>query len=145
MGQYEKEIVSRLKEFDQIPKSAMTHDYCLTHTYDEENRKFYVESPYDSEEFEAICAYIQFECSEVEESYAIDQTEVIEILEKFYDCKQSQQSTAAEIDLYENWEYFCGSDVQSVECLKRDGMNDYFKKYVENFYEANPKWRPEAQ
>lgn len=142
MGKHEKEIVSKLKEVDQLPKSIFTHVYCLTHTYNETNRRSYVESPYDTDEFEAICAYIQFECSEIEQSYSIDQEEVIEILEKFYDCKKIKRTRAAQVDLYLNWEYFCGSDVQSVDCLKRIGMDEYFNKYVAEFYEQYPEWKP---
>lgn len=142
MGKLEKEITSRLKQCTQIPKSESNHVYCLTHTYDENPRRFYVETPYNADEFEAICAYIQFECSEIEQSYSMDQAEVIEILEEFYDCKKIKRVKATEVDLYENWEYFCGSDIQSVDCLKRERMEDYFNKYIEEFYKRHPEWKP---
>lgn len=144
MGKYEKDIVNHLRELKELPKSESIHCYCLTHTYDEKKRRFYVEAPYDTEEFEAICAYIQFECSEIEESFSMDQTDIIEILENFYDCKKIKRTRATQVDLYLNWEYFCGSGVQSVDCLKRTGMDEYFKKFIEKFYETHPEWRPKV-
>ncbi|GMX64535.1 hypothetical protein Elgi_38040 [Paenibacillus elgii] len=133
MGKYEKSIVEQLKKLSEIPEENKMYSYCLTHTYDEKPRRFYVEAPYKSDVFEAICAYIQYECSELEETYSMDQTDVIEILDIFYGCKKSKRAISYQVDLYLNWEYFCGSQLQTVECLKREGMNEYFQKYIDEY------------
>ncbi|MBU7316029.1 hypothetical protein [Paenibacillus oleatilyticus] len=133
MGKYGEEIVARLKESASLPKEEKSYQYCLTHTHDHEPRRYYIEAPYTPDIFEAICAYIQFECAEIEDTYSMDQTDVIEILEKFYECKSVKRTKANQVDLYLNWEYFCGSQLQIVECLKRDGMNEYFQKYIDEY------------
>lgn len=133
MGKYEEEIVARLKESASLPKEEKSYQYCLTHTYDHEPRRFYIDAPYMPDIFEAICAYIQFECAEIEDTYSMDQTDVIDILEKFYGCKSIKRTKANQVDLYLNWEYFCGSQLQTVECLKREGMNEYFQKYIDEY------------
>lgn len=136
MSQQTKLIAEKLKQLNELPKTQNMIPYCLTHTYDEKVRRYYVEAPYMPDVFEAICAYIQFECSEIEETFSMDQTDVIEVLEKFYGCNKIKRTRANQVDLYLNWEWFCGSDIQSVECLKRDGMNVYFDRFIQDFYEA---------
>ncbi|MCM3273978.1 hypothetical protein [Paenibacillus elgii] len=134
MSTFVKRLVEKLQELNELPKSSNPIVYCLTHTYDLRPKRFYVEAPYSHDVFEAICAYIQFECSEMEETYSMDQTDVIEILEKFYECKKVKRAKAIKVDLYYNWECFCGSGLQSVECLKRSGMNEFFNKFIKEFY-----------
>ncbi|KAF6630616.1 MULTISPECIES: hypothetical protein [Paenibacillus] len=135
-----KEFVQYLMSLDELKKSDGNHVYYLTHTYNNDpNRKLYFKAPYDLDTINAICAYIQFECSEIEMSYSMDESEVIEILEKFYSCSSTFSAdkgdvkTAQKIDLYFNWETHCGSNVQTVSSLKRKGMDKYFKRYVDGF------------
>jgi len=142
VGKLEKDIVEYLKQHSTIPKSLNMHSYCLTHTYDPKRTRRYVTAPYEPLVFEAICAYIQFESSEIEEAYSISQEDVIEILEKFYGCQKIKRTRAHQVDLYLNWEYFCASGAQEVDCLKREGMDVYFKKNIESFYQTKPEWRP---
>lgn len=143
-----KEFVNAMKEWTEL-KKIDPQLYSLTHTYDEDpKRKLHILAPYDYETFNAICAYIQFECSEIEESFSMDQTDIIEVLETLYDCNSSFSverkdiKKAKIVDLYINWESHCGSGVQEVEVLKRDGMNKYFEKFIEDFYQTYPDWRP---
>lgn len=149
MARSSKEVVTSMKQWSELKKDNQSELYCLTHTYDnDQNRRVYVKAPYDYETFNAICAYIQFECGEIEPSYSMDQIEIIELLEKFYDCIANpsadlrEMAEAKEVDLYCNWEYHCGSDVQAIYYLRREGMENYFKKYIEEFYEKYPEWRP---
>jgi hypothetical protein len=134
MSKHSYKIAEGLKLYNEIPKSTNMNPYCLTHYYDEKLRRFYVEAPYDFDTFQAICAYIQYELSELDMTYSMDQTEVIEILETFYDCKKVKRTRASQVDLYYNWEYFCGVGLQEVECLKRDGMDVLLQKYVDEFH-----------
>ncbi|OMD76848.1 hypothetical protein [Paenibacillus odorifer] len=146
------DFVKSMKQWTDLKKTRTSQLYALTHTYDTElNRKLYIKAPYDYEIFNAICAYIQFECSELESSYGMDQTDVIEVLEAFYNCSSSfsiekkKMKKAKIVDLYINWEQHCGSGIQEVEVLKRDGMNAYFEKFIEGFYQIHPEWRPKSE
>lgn len=134
-----KEFVRSMMLKTELTKIDENKVYYLTHTYNHDpNRKLYFLAPYDLETLNAICAYIQFECSKLDMSYAMDEREVIEILEKFYDCRSSFSADKGEvkkaqgIDLYINWETHCGSNVQSVNSLQRNGMEKYFKRYIES-------------
>lgn len=135
-----KEYIQSLITITELPKLDENKVYYLTHTYNHDpNRKLYFLAPYDIDTLNAICAYIQFECSESDMSYSMDESEVIEILETFYECRSSFSAEkrdvkkAQGIDLYINWETHCGSGVQSVKLLKREGIEDFFKRYIDNF------------
>lgn len=135
-----KECIQTLMTMTELPKLDRSRLYYLTHTYNHDpNRKLYFLAPYDFDTLNAICAYIQFECAELDTCYSMDESEVIELLEIYYDCQSSFSANkpdvkkAEEIDLYINWETHCGSKVQLVDSLKRDGMDDYFKRYIEKF------------
>lgn len=133
-----KKIVQSMMSMTELPKLNENKVYYLTHTYNHDpNRKLYFLAPYDINTLNVICAYIQFECSELDMSYSMDESQVIEILEKFYSCRSSFSADKCDvkdaqgIDLYINWETHCGSNVQSVDSLKRQGMVNYFIKYIE--------------
>lgn len=134
-----KEFVQSMMLMTELTKIDENKIYYLTHTYNHDpNRKLYFLAPYDLETLNAICAFIQFECSELDMSYTMDEREVIEILERFYDCRSSFSADKGDvkkaqgIDLYINWETHCGSNVQSVSSLQRNGMDKYFKRYIDS-------------
>lgn len=145
-----KRVVEYVKSKNEL-KDDKDYIYFLTHTYDEESRKIWVKAPYKPETFEVICAYVQYECSDIEQSFSMDQTDVIKVLEQFYDCSgtfsaaKEDKRKAVEIDLYENWEIYCGlaGDIQDIDLLRRDGMKEVLGEFVELFYQAKPEWRPE--
>lgn len=135
-----KEFVQSMKDWHDLKQTKGNSLYFLTHTYNvDPNRKLYVAAPYDYETINAIIAYIQFECTELDNTYSMDESEVIEILEKFYECRSSFSAVKEEvkkakaIDLYINWESHCGSKVQTVEFLERDGMKVMLQEYVDKF------------
>lgn len=143
------EVVEYAKNKEDL-KSDKCYIYYLTHTYDEKSRKIWVKAPYEQEIFEVICAYIQYECAEIEESFSMDQKDVLEVLEKHYGCTgnfsiaKEDKKKAQEINLYHNWEIYCGKaeDIQNIASLRRDGMKELLAKFVESFYQAKPEWRP---
>lgn len=73
----------------------------------------------------------------------MDQEDVLEVLEKLYDCTGKFSATkeeledAVEIDLYINWEVYCGcaEDIQSIELLHREGLKELNQKFVEESYQ----------
>lgn len=145
-----KNEVVEYVENKKFLKSEKDFIYYLTHTYDEEPRRVWVKAPYDQETFEIICAYIQYECSEIEESFSMDQKDMLEVLENYYDCTgnfsiaKEDKKKAIEIDLYENWEIYCGlaDRIQNIELMHHNGMRELLGKFVESFYQVNPEWRP---
>jgi hypothetical protein len=109
-----------------------------------------VSAPYTLDTFDVIVAFIQYECSEIEESFGMDQENVIKVLEKFYGCKELEtpnRTSYYEVDLYENWEMFCGTadQIQSLELLKREGLKELLMEFVEAFYQSKPEWRPKNE
>lgn len=132
-------------------KSDKQYVYYLCHTYNHDvNKKVWVKAPYDQETFDILCAYIQFECAEIKESCSMSEEDILNVLEQYYDCtgsfsiSRNEKKKAVEVDLYENWEYYCGEAVriQKIESLKREGLTEQLKQYVESFYVDNPEWRP---
>ncbi|MGG1652285.1 hypothetical protein ABHN03_04065 [Paenibacillus sp. NRS-1775] len=141
-----KEVFESIKKKKKL-QSKITRIFKLNHAADESETDCWVSAPYTLDVFEAICAYIQFECEKIEMSYDMSQDEVIEILEKFYGCKKNERPTSGSyfnVDLYYSRELFCGSktNLEEIELLQREGMESYFKKYIEEFYCLHPEWRP---
>lgn len=124
-----QEILGQIQSSDLI-FTDITNTYKLTHYYDHEPRVFYVKSTIKPEIMEALIAYIQYEMSNVEMEYSMDQTEVIYILKEFYNAADSKRGkNMTHIDLYWNWEKWCGAarELQSVELFKRDGLKEKLK------------------
>lgn len=141
-----KEVVELISKKKKL-KSTKERTYCLTHIYDEKPRNFWVLAPYSLEVFETICAYIQYECSDIEQSYGMSQEDIVKALEQLYECKAIETPRAGryyKVDLYENWEIYCGQagEVQKIETLKREGLRDLLEEFVESFYLEKPEWRP---
>lgn len=123
-------IANKLRPFQQLPKLSAHRAYCLTHTYDCFPRKYYVQAPYDYDVLCAICAYIQYECADIDETFSMEQHHVIEALEKYYGCTRGGNEPAQELDLYIDWEWFCGTELQKAECLKREGMTELLQTFI---------------
>ncbi|MEC4565489.1 hypothetical protein L8C07_05985 [Paenibacillus sp. CMAA1739] len=141
-----KEIFESIKKKKNL-QSKTTRIFKLNHAADENETDYWVSAPYTLDVFEAICAHIQFECEKMEVSYDMSQDEIIEILENFYGCKKIERPKIGSyfnVDLYYSREMFCGSNtnLEEIKTIQRIGMDDYFKKYVEEFYRLYPKWRP---
>ncbi|KZE65035.1 hypothetical protein AV545_03695 [Paenibacillus jamilae] len=140
------------KVFESIKKkknlqSKTTRIFKLNHAADENETDYWVSAPYTLEVFEAICAHIQFECEKIEMSYGMSQDEVIEILEKFYECEKIERPKSGSyfnVDLNYSREMFCGSNtnLEEIKTIQREGMEEYFKKYILEFYDMHPNWRP---
>ncbi|MFB5678792.1 hypothetical protein [Paenibacillus terreus] len=125
-------LVEELKHAETI-KDKEQHTFVLTHTYDQETRLFFFRGPYAEETMNALIAYIQHKGSEIDMAYGMDQTEVITVLKKFYDCSDTDLSMGAtEIDLYINWEQWAGADLLNVAPFEREGLDEFLKTLIEN-------------
>lgn len=125
---YRDNVVERLKRTDVLKDGNGNH-YVLTHTHDRSPRHFYVIAPYSTDTMNALVAFIQQEASNIEETYGMDQADVIEVLTKLYGCEASSEKleNAYEIDLFLNWEMWASSDVLSIPALKRDGLTEILR------------------
>ena len=141
-----KEVLESVSKKKKL-KSTRINTFELTHTYDiDKSKRYWVEAPYTLETFEIICAYIQYECALLDEQYSIANDEVIQILEKFYDCKEIKTPVGnyREIDLHENWEIYCSilDKIKGIDIVRRDGIEDILNPILEEWYKDNPEWRP---
>lgn len=130
---YRDQVIERLNGSDTLVDGS-SYNYVLTHTHDFTPRFFYVIAPYSLDTMNALIAYIQFESCDIEETYGMDQTDVIEVLTKLYNCEKSDKplDDAYEIDLYLNWEQWVAvsSDVQSVLLFKRENLTELLQQII---------------
>ena len=112
--------------------------YRFSHAYDHEPATpVYLESKVQFHTMEVLVAYLQFECSDIEESFDLGQENLANILVKFFDGKivtaDLLSKSSYEIDLYLNWEEWCSmaSIIQEMELFERDGLKDYLRELVE--------------
>ena len=137
---YREELIEKLKKKKNI-KSSKFSFYGLTHTHDhDENRVVYVSAPYSYHTMVALLAFIQFEGCEICQEYDLDQDDIIEVLEKLYDCKKVsalEVKSYQKIDLYLNWELFCGAydEIRSIDHFKIDGIVEILKPHIDVYLE----------
>lgn len=129
---------SRLKLIERINAltdlhSKETYTYRLTHRYDHTPRKFYIQANIPPFVMDALIAFLQFEAAEKLQEYNMDQIEAIAILKDFYNVQECKRSKSTEIDLYYNWEWWCGvaNQLSDVKLFQRDGLLEKFKQLYE--------------
>jgi hypothetical protein len=131
---YSEYAIDRILKMGDI-KEEKYYSYAIIHAADDKVTKHFVSAPYDAIVLFAICAYVQFELHELDDTYGLCQDEMVDILVKLYDCQASPKRLvkAEKIDLYYAWEAFCGQcDVlQNIESLKRDGLRALLQTYID--------------
>ncbi|WP_240416716.1 hypothetical protein [Paenibacillus periandrae] len=125
------EIVNSLRQQNSL-SDGMEYSYVLTHTYDLKPRFFYLSAPYPIATMNALIAFIQFECFEIDETYGMDQTDILTVLTQIYECVQTTLVLphATEIDLNHNWEYWCSSQVQSIPLFQKEQLRELLQQIV---------------
>ncbi|ATF13583.1 hypothetical protein A616_16835 [Brevibacillus brevis X23] len=60
----------------------------------------------------------------------MDQTEAIAILKDFYSVQECKRSKSTQIDLYYNWEWWCGvaEQLSGVKLFHREGLVEKLKQ-----------------
>lgn len=139
---YWEGILARMAAANAIPKLESLKPYVLTHTHDESPRKFYLKAPYSEDTMNVLIAFIQFESNDIDDIYGMDQCDVIEVLKALYGCEPIQESLpeATEIDLYLNWEIWCGvSDrVQALSYLGHEQLKSMLQGFINSWLSTNP-------
>ncbi|MFC5402352.1 hypothetical protein [Cohnella soli] len=139
---YRESVLERMAAVNAIPKLESLQPYALTHTHDESPRQFYIKAPYSEDTMNVLIAFIQFASSELDECFGMDQADIIDVLKELYDCEPSQDPLpdAAEIDLYLNWEIWCGvgDRVQALEYLGHDRLNGILQGFIDTWLKKNP-------
>ncbi|MGM1023196.1 MAG: hypothetical protein ACQEXV_22420 [Bacillota bacterium] len=127
-----KKVIEKLKQAESL-KDGKHYAYVLSHTYDQDpTRLFYFRAPYSEEVMNALIAFIQYQCSAIEITYSMDQTEIVEILTTLYDCTESKEPilNATKIDLYVNWERWVHPDLRTVSLFMRDELNSMLHNFL---------------
>ena len=102
--------------------SDIHYTYHLTHTYDNEPRRIVVTSTIEPYTMDLLVAYIQFHACDIDSRHGMDQVEVKRILKELYSGTQQKNNmytmdpTPCEIDLYVNWEWWCGKSDRVMDC-----------------------------
>lgn len=137
---YRERILQSLSQ-GELPKADPARAFVLTHTHDESQRQCYLRAPYTRDVLNVLIAYIQFQSSDLEDVYGMDQTEMVEILCELYDCEAFQEPilVAEEIDLYLNWEEWCGlaEEVQSLSVFSKERLTGMLQKNIDSWNAEN--------
>lgn len=131
-----EEIILALQNLDSI-KSDTRQAFVLNHTYDVEPRLVYLTGPYTFDAINTLIAYIQYESSDLDEVYGMDQSEVAVVLVQLYGCELSETpiTDAQKIDLYLNWEEWCGlaREVQSIKLFKNERLSGMLQGFIDKW------------
>jgi hypothetical protein len=119
-------IIEQVKGLDSFTGDKFL-TYKLSHTYEIEPTPIYVKSKIAPDTMNLLIAYIQFEGAEIKEEYGLGQEEVVPLLTKYFDVEvvSERKRGLYNIDLYENWEIWCGVADKVMEL-------DFFKSNKEN-------------
>ncbi|WP_145142101.1 hypothetical protein [Paenibacillus sp. Y412MC10] len=113
--------------------------YHLTHTYDKEPRKIILTSTIEPYTMDLLIAYIQFVASDIDMQYSIDQEEIKRIVKELYsnhsrpdDNLYKLDPTPCEIDLYINWEWWCGQadSIMSYPVFHNDRLQSILEEII---------------
>ncbi|QHW35554.1 hypothetical protein GZH47_32225 (plasmid) [Paenibacillus rhizovicinus] len=138
---YREAILNELAKCDDVNRlmqgmTTRTH-FVLTHTHDESPRPLYLNGPYTADAMNVLVAFIQLESWELEETYGMDQTDVAGVLTQLYGCHVSETPLAkpVEIDLYLNWEEWCGvaDQVSALQVFQNERLREVLQKYIDDF------------
>lgn len=114
------------------------YTYHLTHTYDKEPRKIIITSNIEPYAMDLLIAYIQYQASEIDMSYGMDQEDIQRIIKEIYSESKKKDNvynmdlTPCEIDLYINWEWWCGraDQVMNIELFHNQKLKTMLEEIV---------------
>lgn len=128
-------IIEKVKQLESIVGEKY-YTYKLSHTYDEEPKPIYIKAKIEPNTMDLLIAYIQFEGSDIDQEYGLGQEEVAPLLVKYFGCEivSERKRGVRKIDLYENWEIWCGvaDKVMEIELFKsnRDAIVNDLKSVI---------------
>lgn len=123
-----KAIIEYVNSLPSIFAPENKYIYKLSHTYDITPTSLYVESNIIPEAMDLLIAYFQFKMWDIDDMYSFGQEDAVPILCELYNIKQIEETDNinVEIDLYENWEKWCGfsREIENMNILHRDGLQE---------------------
>lgn len=128
------QIINRISR-ERTLYGAKTNYFTLIHTHDR-YFKVHLKTKMDKGVLEMLTAYLQFECSSIDEVFGLSEDQMTEILCKYYDCERLVACDDTEkIDVHRAWEMWCSQaeKVQSIPAFKREGIHKELKKYVSEY------------
>ena len=124
------DVVRKMKSVN----SSQHYQYHLTHTYDIGDNSVRFSANIAPHVVDLLLAYIQFECSDIDNCYSMSQSELMSIVADLYGEVgiHSKTEETKEIDLYVNWETWCScaEEVQKIELFKRTELSDRLESII---------------
>lgn len=121
-------IIEYVNSLPSIFDPEKKYVYKLSHTYDIEPTPLYVESNIIPEAMDLLIMYFQLKMWDIDEVYAFGQEDAVPILCSLYGAKQINTTDKydMEIDLYINWEKWCGlaRTVRNMEMFDCGGLQE---------------------
>lgn len=104
-----EEIIEKVVNQKNIYKKKEKF-YVLKHTYDITPTPVIIKTTMNSDTVDLLVAYLQYKADEMKHAYSLHQSDMAELMAEHFDCEVIDQYSGRyyEIDLYENWEYWCG-------------------------------------
>lgn len=100
--------------------------FVLSHTYDTSVSLVLLKSKMTNLSMELLVAYLQFKADEIKHAYSFHQTDMEAILVRHFQCEKPPYYPEKwkHIDLYENWEKWCGISgmVDSIHHFKDENV-----------------------
>lgn len=100
--------------------------YVLKHTYDVTPTPVILKTTIDFKTMDLLVAYLQFKADELKHAYSFDQTDMANIMTKYFNIEILDSFTGRyyEIDLYECWEHWAGeaAKVETIPQFHNDEM-----------------------
>ncbi|MDN4067667.1 hypothetical protein QYF50_07145 [Paenibacillus vini] len=133
-----QDVLSEVFQHDSL-FSATHYTYHLTHTYDNEPRKIILSSTIEPYTMDLLIAYIQFVGSDIDMHFSIDQEDVKRIVKELYSNPSETDNnvytldpTPCEIDLYINWEWWCGQSdrIMSHTLFHNDRLQNVLEEII---------------
>lgn len=134
MSNKRERIIDHVKGMENL-YSTEEYVYHISHMYSVEPSKTYVKTKLRSEVVDLFIAYLQYKSSEHYMEYSLEEEKAADILVKYFNAeKVNAKKYDYDIDLYENWEYWCGiaDKVLSIQRFNLKGLDEEIKQMVED-------------
>ena len=128
-------IIKTIKELESLYSPNGTI-YYLSHFYSIEPSKTYIKSTLPSRVVNLFIAYLQFKASEYLEEFSLGEEQAADMMVKYLKAeKVNDIQPNFEIDLYFNWEDWCGTadKITSLDVFNFNGLDEDLKQMVEEY------------
>jgi hypothetical protein len=124
-------VINKVDLLENIFEKRPTY-FMFNHTYDISPRPVYMKTHLGYDTVDLLAAYLQLKADEMEHAYSLDQVDMVNLMVKHFDCEilDSEPEDYYHLDLYENWEWWCGVADQ-VEAIHHFNKEELIADLVE--------------